>query len=193
MSNEKQNDPVYHPGHYTQGGIECIDAIKAALGKERFAGYCAGNVIKYIWRYRLKDGIEDLQKAANYLKMLEETEVKLSEELKKTIDEVGDLVFVHEIHAKGDFIDAETKQPPLRSPIMIKRGDTLITPEPVVVYNIDYDDVLKKRLWYCPADKEKGGFNHIELSCCSWCLLSDYDGTAGYEERRVTPEERSTP
>ena len=42
-------DPV-NPEHYRQGGIECIDAIEAALTPEEFRGYCKGNAMKYIWR-----------------------------------------------------------------------------------------------------------------------------------------------
>jgi hypothetical protein len=59
-------DNVNHPPHYNQGGIECIDAIKAATGSG-FVKYCTGNVIKYLWRYDLKGGVEDLKKAAWYL------------------------------------------------------------------------------------------------------------------------------
>lgn len=55
-----------HPNHYTQGGIECIDCIKAALG-ENFIGFLIGNVMKYVYRYRNKNGVEDLKKAAVYL------------------------------------------------------------------------------------------------------------------------------
>lgn len=40
-------DEVNHPSHYTNGDIECIDAIRAALGKEGFIAYCRGNAIKY--------------------------------------------------------------------------------------------------------------------------------------------------
>lgn len=60
------NNPVSHPAHYTQGGIECIDAIKAALGKY-FIGFLVGNVLKYLWRYPHKNGVEDLKKARWYL------------------------------------------------------------------------------------------------------------------------------
>lgn len=60
------SDPVRSPSHYTQGGIECIDAIRAALTPEEFRGYCKGNVIKYAWRERLKGGNEDLRKAEAY-------------------------------------------------------------------------------------------------------------------------------
>ena len=60
-------DPVNHPAHYTQGGIECIDAIRASMSKEQFLGYCKGNSLKYQWRYEAKGGVEDLKKAKWYL------------------------------------------------------------------------------------------------------------------------------
>ena len=63
----RMNDNVQHPAHYTSGGIECIDAIRASLGNREFADYCKGNIIKYLWRYRLKNGVEDLKKAKVYL------------------------------------------------------------------------------------------------------------------------------
>ena len=54
--------------HYKQGDIECIDALRSALGPEGFRGFCAGNVIKYCWRYKNKQSAEsDLQKAKAYL------------------------------------------------------------------------------------------------------------------------------
>jgi len=66
-------DSVHRPTHYTQGGIECIDAIKAALTPEEFRGYCKGNIIKYVWRERHKGGDESLQKARWYInKILED-------------------------------------------------------------------------------------------------------------------------
>jgi hypothetical protein len=60
------NDPV-NPSHYRQGSIECIDAIKSALGDDGFQGYCTGNVIKYLFRWKYKNGLEDLRKAQWYL------------------------------------------------------------------------------------------------------------------------------
>lgn len=69
----KMADVVNHPEHYTQGGIECIDAIQAALTPEEFRGYCKGNAMKYIWRERLKGGAESLSKAQWYLDRLEES------------------------------------------------------------------------------------------------------------------------
>jgi len=64
---EPVEDVVNHPAHYTKGGIECIDAIRAALTPEEFRGYCKGNAIKYSWRERHKGGNEDLKKASWYL------------------------------------------------------------------------------------------------------------------------------
>lgn len=64
------NDNVNHPSHYTQGGIETVDYIKAKLTKEQFEGYCIGNVFKYVSRYRYKGGVEDLKKARWYLTKL---------------------------------------------------------------------------------------------------------------------------
>lgn len=69
-------DMVNHPPHYNKSGIECIDAIKAALG-EGFKAYCHGNIQKYLWRHPYKNGLEDLKKARWYLdKLIEEYEQK---------------------------------------------------------------------------------------------------------------------
>ncbi len=69
-------DPVNHPAHYTSGGIECIDAIRASMSREAFAGYCKGNCMKYLWRYEAKGGVESLKKAQVYLGWLIEAEEK---------------------------------------------------------------------------------------------------------------------
>lgn len=66
-------DMVNEPPHYTKGGVECIDAIEAALTPEEFRGFIKGNCLKYIWRERHKGGDEDLKKAAWYLNKLIET------------------------------------------------------------------------------------------------------------------------
>lgn len=62
-------DNVNKPPHYNQSGIECIDAIQAATG-DGFEYYLQGNIMKYLWRYRYKNGIEDLKKAQWYLNKL---------------------------------------------------------------------------------------------------------------------------
>lgn len=61
------NDKVNHPSHYTTGEIEVINYIRDKLGADEFTGYCIGNVMKYISRWRHKDGVQDLEKAQVYL------------------------------------------------------------------------------------------------------------------------------
>ncbi len=63
------DDMVNHPKHYNESGIECIDALQAMLGKG-FNEYLQGNIAKYLWRYKYKNGIEDLKKAQWYLNKL---------------------------------------------------------------------------------------------------------------------------
>ena len=62
------DDPVNSPRHYTQGDIECIDAMVEAFGAHQTAIYCKLNAFKYIWRADLKKNNQDLQKAIWYLK-----------------------------------------------------------------------------------------------------------------------------
>lgn len=69
-------DSVNQPSHYTSGGIECLDAMQAMLSKDEFIGFLRGNVFKYNWRYKLKNGIEDLKKAKFYQDKLIEVESK---------------------------------------------------------------------------------------------------------------------
>jgi hypothetical protein len=64
-------DNVNNPPHYNQSGIECIDAIRAALGEEGFKSYCQGNAMKYLWRHNYKGKpVEDLDKAIWYITRL---------------------------------------------------------------------------------------------------------------------------
>lgn len=68
---------VNHPSHYTHGKIETIDKIEDVLGLEGFQAYCVGNAIKYLDRYKLKNGFEDIKKAKKYLEFyIEKTEGK---------------------------------------------------------------------------------------------------------------------
>lgn len=67
MAEYEYSNAVEHPEHYTSGSVECIEAIRASMTPEEFAGYCKGNVIKYVWRYQKKGGSMDLEKAAVYL------------------------------------------------------------------------------------------------------------------------------
>lgn len=68
---DDKSSVVHHPAHYTAGKVECIDAIEAAtVGLEGIQAVCTGNVIKYVWRFSRKNGVEDLRKARWYLDRL---------------------------------------------------------------------------------------------------------------------------
>ncbi len=71
----KISDPkpemVQHPAHYNQGKVECIDAMAAAtVNKRGIEAICVSNIIKYLWRYEAKNGLEDVKKAQFYLNRL---------------------------------------------------------------------------------------------------------------------------
>ena len=66
-----RQDMINHPSHYTQGKVECIDALESAtIGKSGIEAVCVANIIKYLWRYEEKNGIEDVKKAQFYLNRL---------------------------------------------------------------------------------------------------------------------------
>ncbi len=60
----KDNDPI-SPQHYQQGNIQVLDFIN----DQKFT-YLEGNIVKYISRYKTKNGLEDLEKAQYYLNEL---------------------------------------------------------------------------------------------------------------------------
>lgn len=66
------NDMVNHPPHYISGnGLETIDVIEAFTSDlEGIEAVCTANIIKYICRWKHKNGIQDLEKAQWYLKKL---------------------------------------------------------------------------------------------------------------------------
>jgi predicted transcriptional regulator len=69
-------DKICAPSHYTNGSIECIDAIKAMLSVDEYTGFLRGNILKYQWRYKHKNGVEDLRKAQWYTNKLIEYSIK---------------------------------------------------------------------------------------------------------------------
>lgn len=69
MADDK--DMVNSPAHYTQGDIECIDAIAEVVKDlDGMEAMCTGNAIKYLWRWKHKNGVEDLKKAQWYLQRM---------------------------------------------------------------------------------------------------------------------------
>ena len=65
----EEKDMVNSPLHYNKAGIETIDALEAML-VDGFDFYLQGNIVKYLWRFRYKNGVEDLKKAQWYLNKL---------------------------------------------------------------------------------------------------------------------------
>ena len=67
-----QADMVSHPPHYqSETGLEVIDVIEAfTFDLKGIEGFDTGNVIKYICRWKQKNGVEDLKKAKWYLEHL---------------------------------------------------------------------------------------------------------------------------
>ena len=67
---EKSNN-VVHPGHYNRTSVEVIDTIKGMSTISEYRGFLIGNIVKYVSRYSMKNGIEDIKKARYYLELLE--------------------------------------------------------------------------------------------------------------------------
>ena len=61
-------DNVNHPAHYEQNcSLECIQVMELVFGAEAMTHFCMCNAFKYMWRYKHKNGLEDLKKASWYL------------------------------------------------------------------------------------------------------------------------------
>lgn len=58
-----------NPSHYAGGetSLECIECMQLAFGEEATYNFCLCNAFKYMWRYKNKNGGEDLDKARWYL------------------------------------------------------------------------------------------------------------------------------
>ena len=69
-------DNVNHPSHYVYGKYECIDVIYDILDgyEDPISAWLTGQIIKYMWRWPHKNGLEDLKKTQFYLNKLVEHE-----------------------------------------------------------------------------------------------------------------------
>lgn len=66
-----RGDKINHPPHYTQGSVECIDALAAVCADlQGMEAVCTANAIKYLWRWKHKGGADDLKKARWYIDRL---------------------------------------------------------------------------------------------------------------------------
>tara|TARA_R100001224_G_scaffold99425_1_gene70082 strand:- start:155 stop:454 length:300 start_codon:yes stop_codon:yes gene_type:complete len=72
QSDNLELDMVNSPAHYNKAGIETIDMIESVTG-DGFEAYLQGNILKYLCRYKYKNGVEDLRKAKWYLNRLIKT------------------------------------------------------------------------------------------------------------------------
>jgi len=72
LSGSNKEDMVNSPAHYNKAGIETIDMIESVTG-DGFEAYLQGNILKYLCRYKYKNGVEDLRKANWYLNRLIKT------------------------------------------------------------------------------------------------------------------------
>lgn len=72
VSSKVYGDPVNHPKHYEGStSMECIDVMTIIFGKKYVSAFCLCNAFKYLWRFRHKNGIEDLNKAEWYISYYE--------------------------------------------------------------------------------------------------------------------------
>ena len=72
---------MIRPTYYKQGKVECIDAIASAVENlQGMDAFCTGNCIKYLFRWKQKNGVEDLTKSSYYLNYLIEKEKEKEKE-----------------------------------------------------------------------------------------------------------------
>ena len=68
MSKENKVDMVANPPHYAGStSLECIECMRVTFGSAATYDFCLCNAFKYLWRYKHKNGDEDLRKAEWYL------------------------------------------------------------------------------------------------------------------------------
>jgi hypothetical protein len=83
-------DNVSSQDHYQNMGIDSVEIMRRNFSIAEFVGFLKGNVIKYIFRYQMKDGLVDLKKAWVYLTWHIFTLERPSESVPKHIDQVLD-------------------------------------------------------------------------------------------------------
>lgn len=64
---EQPKENAIHPTHYQNCSVECIDVMLMTFGYQMTYDFCVLNAFKYIWRYKNKNGTEDLKKARYYV------------------------------------------------------------------------------------------------------------------------------
>jgi len=91
---QRKQDLITDPSHYQgAGGMESIEAIEGMLGDNITAFYRA-NILKYLWRYEKKGGLQDLRKCQQYISLLldKETAMELRDrgiDISKLMNQTG--------------------------------------------------------------------------------------------------------
>lgn len=85
-------DNVNHPAHYETGKFECIDVMVETQGVEATQDFCVCNALKYVYRHKKKNGMEDLQKAIWYLNKAVELEEAKNEMIKGITDNYRNVI-----------------------------------------------------------------------------------------------------
>jgi hypothetical protein len=110
LDEREERDMVDHPPHYTQGDIECIDAIRAAVeGLNGFEAYCSGTMLKYNWRWKHKNGIEDLDKLIWYAERLK-SEIAKKQDVVQILKMKKDIPTVIEYNGLAYVLDNRTSR-----------------------------------------------------------------------------------
>jgi hypothetical protein len=124
-------DSVNKPQHYTQGGIECIEAIRASLSPSAFQGYCKGNVMKYLWRYEHKGKpAEDLKKAQVYMNwMIESVEQEAIARKKAETEELLRIFESKPDKSFSKYVVGIDPASPDQEPIVLEQKNTRTNPE----------------------------------------------------------------
>jgi len=85
-----------NPPHYQRNGMECIDAIEAAVQNRSGAeAYATGTAIKYLWRWKEKGGLDDLKKAKWFIQRM--------------IDHLEEIEYQEELQAEATLLEIARK------------------------------------------------------------------------------------
>ena len=110
---------INHPSHYNQGGIECIDAMISAFGKEEVAIFCKCNTFKYTFRSGIKQPKDSILKAEWYLKKYMDLAPEFCEEWRQHSSGLYEVSSLGNIRRTGN--DANRKK------VTLKNGyDTIV-------------------------------------------------------------------
>ncbi len=99
---ETNDKMVSHPDHYQTGsGLETIEVIEAFTeGMDGIEAVCTGNALKYVCRWKKKNGVQDLKKAVWYLSYLiehlEKQEKTYGELVKNAVDNLHRMMGIPE-------------------------------------------------------------------------------------------------